>query len=54
MRMRFPWRTAGMPKSESVSPAIPAMIGIRPWMIGSSMKLGHGTAMRVNATGKAK
>ncbi len=54
MRITLPSSCAGMPKSVIVSVAIPATMRIRPWTMGASMGVTHGTATKMNATGNAK
>ena len=54
IRMTLPSSCAGTPKSAIVSVAIPATIRMRPCTIGPSIGVTHGTATKINATGKAK
>src|SRR5439155_20167780 len=53
-RIRFPSSCVGIPKSVTVSAATRATARIRPWIIGASIGVTHGTATKKNAIGKAK
>src|ERR1041385_4956823 len=53
-RIKFPSNCVGMPKRFSVSDTAAAMPCIRPWITGASIGVTHGTATKMNATGKAK
>src|SRR5207245_10065151 len=53
-RMRFPSSCVGIPNSVTVYAATAATARIRPWMMGTSIGVTHGTATKKNAIGKAK
>ena len=53
-RIRLPSTCAGVPSSIAVSAATRATTRINPWITGVSRAVGHGTAMKINATGNAK
>ena len=53
-RIRLPSTCAGVPSNIAVSAATCATMRINPWITGVSRAVGHGTAMKINATGNAK